>query len=130
MSDVVRPLKKLLPAYKAYEAGVMNAVADAFGLTRGVFDHSAVKEADSRLLENEQVTIRNRPRKRPMDARYVPPFDMEAMGLSFRCALPSEARQMFLARYAEIVGGGGTRIGHDTRTPPQAAVLAQQGGAK
>ncbi len=106
MSDVVSPLKKLLPDYKVFEARVMGAVAAAFGLHPDAFEVAEVKQADRALLEAEQIQIRNRPAKRPVDDRYAPPADLEAAGLAFRCALPAEARRMFIERYAEIAGLG------------------------
>ena len=92
MSDVVSPLKKLLPDYKAIEARVMCAVAKAFNLDEDAFDSADVKAADRAILEAEQIQIRNRPAKRPVDDRYAPPADMAAAGLAFHCFDPGHAR--------------------------------------
>lgn len=99
MSDVVSPLKKLLPDYKRIERGVMQAVARRFGLTDGFEDHAEIKLADLCLLHTEQVELRKRP-----PATHQPRFDLEVHGLRFECLLPAAARLAFLDRYREIVG--------------------------
>lgn len=49
--DVPRPLKKVMPEYRAIEARVMDAILEAFGLP--LFEHDAIRRADGELLATE-----------------------------------------------------------------------------
>lgn len=96
LGDVTRPLKQLLPDYKAIEQRVQAAVLARFGLD-GL--PASVKEADLILLATEQRDL-------------MPPHDDEwhilqgVTPLTLRIAPldPSNAKEAFLDRYFEIIG--------------------------
>lgn len=97
IGDVARPLKNLLPDYKALEARVEAAVLGRFGLPAKL--PACVKAADIVLLATEQRDL-------------MPGHDDEWMLIRGVTMLPdrihplppSGARAMFLERFAELMG--------------------------
>lgn len=61
VGDMVRPLKRMLPAYEAAEDRVMMAIASRFGLpwdmTQPIRMPAEVKEADNRIILSERAVL-------------------------------------------------------------------------
>ncbi len=94
-ADVPRPLKRFLPSYAETEAGVMRAIATAFGLHEPML--AAVKEADNRILADEKAQ-----NLAPLD------WDLEpgpALGVTLQFWSPAEAEQKFLWVFHELTSG-------------------------
>ncbi len=96
IGDVSRPLKDLLPEYRAIERHVEAAVLGRFGLPATM--HPAVKEIDIAMLATEQRQLmRNRD-----DWDYTrgrKPLPVTIAGWS-----PEEAKDAFLARFSDLSG--------------------------
>lgn len=97
IGDVAKPLKDLLPEYRAVEEHMESVVLGRFGLTLPL--PPEIKEADLVMLATEQRQImRNRD-----DWNYTrgrAPADVIIHGWP-----PAEAKRQFLARFAELIGG-------------------------
>ena len=95
--DIPRPLKALLPDYRAIEARVDVAIRARFGLPAE--ESAEVKRADLVLLATERRDLM------PDDATPWPILDgvtpLERRILAMR---PERAKAMFLKRYVEITG--------------------------
>ncbi|CAN5279764.1 hypothetical protein BH11PSE5_BH11PSE5_30820 [soil metagenome] len=105
IGDVTRPLKSLLPQYKAIERAVEAAIFERFKVDMAR-STSVVKEADLRALAAEQAMLMpSHDDQWPILAGIdVPRMPESRMG-------PEEAEAAFLARYEEV------------RPPPIGAVL-------
>lgn len=98
IGDVSKPLKVMLPDYKAIEERVEAAVFARFGLPATL--PQCVKDADRVLLRTEQRDLMNAgghtwqftANTAPLPERIVP------VG-------PEEAKRLFLARYEELTNG-------------------------
>ena len=55
VGDMVRPLKRMLPAYRDIEDRVMDAIAERFGLTGSI--PAEVHDADNRIILTERAAI-------------------------------------------------------------------------
>ncbi|HAV79570.1 MAG TPA: hypothetical protein DCX55_02475, partial [Erythrobacter sp.] len=55
IGDITRPLKQLLPDYKAIEADIEEAINERFGLSKAA--KPVIKEADLRVLAAEQMQV-------------------------------------------------------------------------
>lgn len=94
VGDVAKPLKDLLPEYKAIEDRVEKAVLARFGLSKPL--HPSVKEADIVMLATEQRALM----RNDDDWHYThgrQPADIEIKALP-----PAEARALFLSRFSEL----------------------------
>ncbi len=96
IGDVSKPLKDLLPDYRAIEKRVETAVLARFGLSYPL--DPSVKEADIIMLATEQQQLmRNRD-----DWNYTrgrTPLEVKIQGLQ-----PFDAFNLFMARYHELAG--------------------------
>lgn len=95
VGDMIRPLKIHMPAYKEAEDRVMAAIAARFDLEPGMPD--VVKQADSRILLDERRALL-RPSLGDWDVEGEP------FGVEIHAWSPFEARERFLARFAELAG--------------------------
>jgi hypothetical protein len=94
LGDVSRPLKSLLPDYKAIEKRVERAVAAAYGVTNPL--PQAIKDADMRMLLTEQRQLMpNRDRWPCTDGHLEAPFQIA-------CLPPARAKAWFLDVYAAL----------------------------
>lgn len=98
IGDVSRPLKQLLPDYKEIEKRVEAAVFARFGI-----DHlpPSVKEADIIMLATEQRDL-----MAPHDDEWALIADVTPLREFINPLTPFEAKNTFLDRYFQIVGGG------------------------
>ena len=95
IGDITRPLKQLLPDFKRIEARVEKAIFDRFGVPNPM--PKAVKAADLRVLAAEQEQIM--PRETSL---WAFTDGIEPAPVTVRLLTPPEAREAFLARYAEL----------------------------
>jgi hypothetical protein len=94
--DIPKPLKPLLPQYKAAERSVMACIALHFGLDP--VEPPEVKEMDFRILFNEREALLNRSAKEwGIVGEPIP-------NLKIRAWNPDAAEHLFLARFTELTG--------------------------
>lgn len=95
IGDVTKPLKDLLPDYRAIETRIEAAVLDRFGLPAAL--PASIKAADLTMLATEQVALmRNRDQWGTV-AGYAPIADFAIHELT-----PWQAKIMFLRRWVEL----------------------------
>jgi uncharacterized protein len=94
IGDVTRPLKSLLPDYKAIEKGVEAAIGARF---RVEIDHPEVKAADVRMLAAEQAA--NMPHH---DDQWPILAGIKVPEINFRFWSPADAKAAWLARYEQL----------------------------
>jgi 5'-deoxynucleotidase YfbR-like HD superfamily hydrolase len=95
VGDVAKPLKDLLPEYKAIEDRVETMVLGRFGLSKPL--HPSIKEADIIMLATEQRALM----RNDDDWHYThgrQPADIEIKAMP-----PAEARAFFLVRFRELI---------------------------
>jgi hypothetical protein len=93
LGDVIRPLKKALPDYKAIEGKVEAAIARAFGLDLGSGGEMPpeIKTADTLILHDE--------RRQLFAASVVERLgwhDRDGLGVTLHLWTPDQARRQFL----------------------------------
>lgn len=109
MSDVIGPLKVLLPEYKAIEDGLMRAVERAFELPARACDHPLIKEADRRMLRTEQLVLRGVTDEIRLPREHdVEPYD----DVRFASWSPMDAADAFVR---EVIGAMGSAAERATR---------------
>ncbi len=94
IGDVSKPLKDILPEYRAVEKRIEAAVFARFGVPSPM--PASVKEADMRMLAAEQRQVM-RNRDGWSYTRGYEPAGVEVLGL-----MPDAAMALFLGRYAEL----------------------------
>lgn len=98
VGDVAKPLKDLLPEYRAIEHAIEAVVLARFGLSLPL--HPSVKEADIVMLATEQLALmQNRDDWQYTRGRKPADIEIKPMG-------PVEARSFFLARFHELTPQG------------------------
>ena len=103
VGDVNRPLKQMLPEYKAIERRVWRAIAEALGLGLSEPQDRAVKDADNWALSAEAYhLLPSRGASWFSVGLYVPGRDWfpEWIGMS-----PEEAKRAWLHRHNELKEG-------------------------
>ncbi|RUV05228.1 hypothetical protein EOB36_00705 [Mesorhizobium sp. M6A.T.Cr.TU.017.01.1.1] len=100
VGDVTRPLKQLLPAYKAIESDVEIAICNRFYVPYPIPD--AVKKADLRVLAAEQAQIMPAGADGWAQAAGVIPAE-----ITVKSYPPSEAKAIFLQRFERLRGAQG-----------------------
>ncbi|MBB4856972.1 5'-deoxynucleotidase YfbR-like HD superfamily hydrolase [Novosphingobium chloroacetimidivorans] len=94
VGDVAKPLKDLLPQYREIEHAIETVLLKRYGLSLPL--DPSVKEADIVMLATEQVALmQNRDDWQYTRGRTPADIDITPMP-------PIEAREFFLARYAEL----------------------------
>lgn len=96
IGDITQPLKALLPDYKIIEKRVEAAVLARFGLTLPL--PQSVKDADLVMLATEQRDFMPDHDDEWAAIANIAPLSCRIYGVE-----PQSAREMFLARYAELV---------------------------
>lgn len=95
VGDMVRPLKRMMPAYRVAEDRLMLAVCARFGLDRHC--PQEVKAADNRILRDERDAL--------MAAAPLPWLSIEdvpALGVRIECWEPEMAERKYLVRLSEL----------------------------
>lgn len=101
VGDLIRPIKRDLPAYCAIEDRVLAVVAMAFGIRAPYRIPAAVHEADARILLTERAALLNLNGHRWDEyVESLEPLDVEVLGLS-----PAEAETAYTDRLIELLGG-------------------------
>jgi hypothetical protein len=98
VGDMVRPLKRSMPAYQVTELRVIRAIADRFRLNWKC--PAEVKTADTRLLVDERDALMNASILPWGSLEGIEPLGVEIVGWS-----PEEAKAQFLTRFAELTDG-------------------------
>lgn len=101
MGDCITPLKVLLPTYPLIEAGVQQAVEQAFCIPEGACNAAPIKMADFRMYVTEQLVIRKRPRE--AELLDVEPYD----DVLFQLHRPSDAYEAFMDAFYHYCRLGG-----------------------
>lgn len=100
LGDLIRPIKRHLPGYAAFEDAVMAAVCVRFGLDPGDEDlWREVKRGDNVLLSTEFRDVAR------CGARLSPPEEPPAAFGIGRCWGVRRARREFAARFRELYAG-------------------------
>jgi uncharacterized protein len=94
--DLPRPIKGMLPGYKAAEDRLMGVIAERFGLTQDM--PVSVKDADWRMLFTERDQVMH-PSLIPWETKGKP-YDLTITGLP-----PEAARVAFLTRFEDLTRG-------------------------
>lgn len=102
IGDVSRPLKALLPDYKAIERRIETAVLGRFGLSVDL--PPEVKAADMVLLATEKRDLMPAHRDEWECINGAEPLRERIVAL-----YPEQARAMFLKRFHEVAGGAPAR---------------------
>jgi len=92
LGDVARPLKVLLPDYRALEQHIQQVIAKVFRLPWPM--PAAVHEADLRALMAEKHAL--------MSVDHEWGITAAPVTMPIRCCVPAGAKQMFETRYREI----------------------------
>lgn len=95
IGDITRPLKQLLPEYKAIEANVANAVEERFGFNAAY--RNAIKAADLSVLAAEQSQIMAAGTDNWVAEAGIIPAQIVVKFLD-----PTVARKSFLKRFYEL----------------------------
>jgi uncharacterized protein len=98
MCDLIRPLKRAMPAYAAAEDRLMRVICDRFGL-----DHDCpaeVKAADNRILRDERDALMGVP---PLPWSSIE--DVPALGVTVQSWSPAEAECRYLNRLIDVSRG-------------------------
>lgn len=118
IGDVAKPLKDLLPDYRAIENRVEAAVLARFGLPAKL--PACVKEADLVLLRTEQRDLMKGHKHKWGSTEGVQPLPFHIMPLP-----ASKARKLFLTRYAEIMATRAVVLAKQSDPGAAAAGIAQ-----
>lgn len=103
LGDVSRPLKRLLPDYRAIEERVERALFEKLGVHYPI--PAEVKRADMQMLRREQVALMA-PHSDTWDCdAYDMPVGILLSEASALC--PEEAFEAFMERYVELTEGPG-----------------------
>ncbi|WP_244476657.1 hypothetical protein [Methylobacterium sp. Leaf469] len=97
VGDITRPLKQMLPQYKAIELAVEEAIFIRYGVPRPM--PRAVKQADLAVLAAEQAQL--------MPAgtdRWVRAAGIRPARIRVACMPPAEAKAAFLERFEALHG--------------------------
>lgn len=98
VGDMVRPLKRSMPAYAAAEEFLMATICAHFGLDYEC--PAEVKDADNRILVNERRALMVMPPPRPWAAVE----DLDPLPVTLRFWSPDEAAGAYFARLGELLG--------------------------
>lgn len=95
IGDITRPLKQLLPEYKAIESLIEQVISQRFGLQGEA--KAVIKEADLRVLAAEQHQVMAKGCADWADEAGIVPAEITVRGLT-----PSAAKHQFLSRFHQL----------------------------
>ena len=98
IGDITRPLKQLLPDYKAIETDIETAIGARFRLRSGA--KSIIKHADLRVLAAEQRQVMAQG-----CADWADDVGIDSAEITVRGLLPAEAKADFLRRFEQLRTG-------------------------
>jgi hypothetical protein len=95
VGDMVRPLKRQIPAYVAVEDRLMEVICRRFGLPSKM--PAEVAEVDSRIIHDERRQIMNWSARPWSSIDHLPP-----LGVHIEAWSPGEAKRHYLNRLTEL----------------------------
>lgn len=96
VGDVIRPLKRSMPEYRATEDQLMLVMCERFGLKPGMPEEVAL--ADSRILLDERAALLG-----PSPRRWSDFLEgLDPLGVRVEGWEPLDAERIYLARLAEL----------------------------
>jgi hypothetical protein len=98
VGDMIRPLKRSMPEYRAAEDRVMAAIATRFGLTGEM--PASVKNADNRILLTERAALMSAAPPRAWMQDGLEPLPVTVHGW-----YPTGAEAQFAFRLYDLLGG-------------------------
>jgi hypothetical protein len=98
MGDMIRPLKRQMPAYVDAEDLLMLAICARFGLTPVC--PPEVKAADTRILRDERAALLG-----PSPQPWLSVEDMEPLGVTIEGWSPAQAEHQYLTRLRDLWPG-------------------------
>lgn len=98
LRDLVRPVKRTMPAYRTAETAIWLAICARFDLAPEL--PAAIHEADNRILVDER-----RQNMAPPPAPWADAEQVEPLGVSLRFWTPVEAEFWFLTEFDYLTGG-------------------------
>lgn len=96
VSDVVTPVKRMVPAFESFEDKIAAAIAERFGLVLPM--PAIVHELDKRIVADERAAL-----MKPGFATWHDAAPVEPLGIRIACLSPAVAEALFLARYRELI---------------------------
>lgn len=96
LSDMVRPLKRFMPEYRAAEDRVAWVIYEAFGMDPGA-EPAEVKALDNRILMNERAQ-----NMRPTGEVWNYGGATEPLGVTLQFWTPERAEREFLATFVAL----------------------------
>jgi hypothetical protein len=100
VGDMIRPLKRMMPAYRAAEDRLADVIADRFGIPRICPDE--VKRADLRILHDERDVLMVDPPQSWGSLDGLTPLGVDVMGWA-----PEYAERQYLDRLRELTSHEG-----------------------
>lgn len=97
VGDMVRPLKRSMPDYRAVEDGVLRTIAYRFDLSWPM--PAEVSVADNRILRNERASVVT------LTGDYWPTDDLEPLPVKIVGWQPEFAEVCYLDRLLELLDG-------------------------
>lgn len=98
VSDMIRPLKQVMPEYRKVEDRLALVICDRFGIGRVC--PAEVKEADLRILQDERAVLMSRSHQPWASLEGVAPLGVRVEGWS-----PAQAKARYLRRLSELTAG-------------------------
>lgn len=99
VGDMIRPLKRMMPAYAQAEDALMAVICHRFGLDPVC--PAEVKDADNRILVNERKALMVTPPPHPWAAIE----DLEPLPVTIHGWSPSQASGVYYARLYDLLDG-------------------------
>lgn len=102
VGDMIRPLKRMLPAYSEAEGKVAAALEEWSGINLVITD-PAVHDADMRICVNEKNELMW-PAPQPWDTD-----DLDPLPVTVYCWMPLKAERKYLDRFQELTAAASPR---------------------
>jgi hypothetical protein len=96
VGDMIRPLKRSMPAYCEVESRLMVVICERFGLDPTC--PAEVKVADGRILHDERAALMG-----PAPLRWASIEHLSPLGVAIHGWAPAEAERRYLARLTDLL---------------------------